>query len=64
VGGNAALYVDPHDPQDIADKVQRAVEDFELRRRMIRQGLERAREFSWRRVAEATLEVYNETLSL
>jgi glycosyltransferase involved in cell wall biosynthesis len=64
VGGEAALYVDPHDPQDIADKVLRAVEDPELRRRMIQQGLERAREFSWRRVAEATLKVYNEALSL
>jgi glycosyltransferase involved in cell wall biosynthesis len=64
VGGEAALYVDPHDPQDIADKVRRAVEDSELRRRMIWQGLERAREFSWRRVAEATLQVYDEVLSM
>jgi alpha-1,3-rhamnosyl/mannosyltransferase len=62
VGGEAALYVDPHDPQDIAEKVRRAAEDTELRRKMIQQGLERAREFSWRRVAEATLQVYNEVL--
>jgi glycosyltransferase involved in cell wall biosynthesis len=64
VGGEAALYVDPHDPQDIAEQVQRTVEDSELRRRMIWQGLERAREFSWRRVAEATLRVYDEVLSM
>ena len=64
VGGEAALYVDPHDPQDIAEKVRRAVEDSELRRKLIQQGLERAREFSWTRVAEATLKVYNEALSL
>jgi glycosyltransferase involved in cell wall biosynthesis len=64
VGGEAALYVDPHDPQDIADKVLRAVEDAELRRKMIQQGLERARQFSWQRVAEATLKVYDEALSL
>jgi glycosyltransferase involved in cell wall biosynthesis len=63
VGGEAALYVDPHDPQDIAEKVRRAVEDSELRRNMIQQGLERAREFSWQRVAEATLKVYDEVLS-
>jgi len=63
VGGEAALYVDPHDPQDIAEKVRRAVEDSELRGKMIQQGLERAREFSWRRVAEATLKVYDEALS-
>jgi glycosyltransferase involved in cell wall biosynthesis len=64
VGGEAALYVDPHDPQDIANKVLRAVEDSELRRKMIQQGLKRAQEFSWRRVAEATLKVYDEVLSL
>lgn len=64
VGGEAALYVDPHNPQDIADKVLRAVEDSELRGKMIQQGLQRAREFSWRRVAEATLKVYDEALSL
>jgi glycosyltransferase involved in cell wall biosynthesis len=63
VGGEAALYVDPHDPRDIAEKVRRAVEDSELRRKLIQQGLERAREFSWRRVAEATLKVYDEALS-
>ena len=63
-GGEAALYVDPHDPQDIADKVLRAVENPELRQKMIQQGLERAREFSWRRAAEATLKVYKEALSL
>jgi alpha-1,3-rhamnosyl/mannosyltransferase len=64
VGGEAALYVDPHDPQDIAEQVRRVVEDSELRRKMIQQGLERAREFPWRRVAEATLQVYDEALSL
>jgi len=64
VGGEAALYVDPHDPQDIAEQVRRAVEDSELRRRMIRQGLERARDLSWQRVAEATLKIYDEVLSL
>lgn len=62
VGGEAALYVDPRSPQDIAEKVRSATEDLELRQRMIQQGLERAREFSWKRVAEATLQVYNEAL--
>ncbi len=64
VGGEAALYVDPHDPQDIAEKVLCAVENSELREKMIRQGLTRARDFSWRRVAEDTLKVYDEALSL
>ncbi len=63
VGGDAALYVDPHDPRDIAEKVRCAVEDAEMREKMIQQGLARAQEFSWKRVAEATLQVYNEALA-
>ncbi|HME00408.1 MAG TPA: glycosyltransferase family 1 protein [Terriglobia bacterium] len=64
VGGDAALYVDPHDPHDIAEKVERAADDAEARRGMIEKGLARAREFTWRRCAEGTLKVYDEALSL
>ncbi len=63
VGGDAALYVDPHNPTDIAEKVRQAVEDQALREMMIRRGLERAREFTWRRTAERTLQVYEEVLA-
>ena len=64
VGGDAALYVDPHDPRDIAEKVARAVEDASWRKAATLRGLERAREFTWRRVAERTLQVYGEVLAL
>lgn len=62
VGGDAALYVDPHDPKGIAMGSQQAIENKELRSRMIDAGLLRAREFSWRRAAERTLQVYNQAL--
>jgi alpha-1,3-rhamnosyl/mannosyltransferase len=64
VGGEAALYVDPHDPADIARKVVQAVEDLALRASLVQKGLARAREFTWRRTAEATLAVYDEVLKL
>lgn len=60
VGGNAALYADPFDTDDIADKVRRAVEDDLLRQEMIRRGQDRVRHFTWRRAAEETLKVYEE----
>ena len=63
VGGDAALYVDPHDRADIADKVVRAVEDANVRNDLIRRGRERAQKFTWRRAAERTCEVYEEVLS-
>jgi len=64
VGGDAALYVDPHDPEDIAEKVMRAVEDDGQRSVMIERGLARAKICTWRRTAEANLQVYNEVLAL
>jgi glycosyltransferase involved in cell wall biosynthesis len=62
VGGDAALYVDPNRPAEIAEKVRQAVEDSALRDSMIQKGLARAREFTWKRTAEATLAVYDEVL--
>jgi glycosyltransferase involved in cell wall biosynthesis len=64
VGGSAALYVDPHDPADIAQKVVRAVEELPLRANLIQKGLARAAGFTWRHTAEATLAVYEEVLNL
>jgi glycosyltransferase involved in cell wall biosynthesis len=62
VGGEAAVYANPHDPRDIAEKVRRAVENRALRTVLIEKGLARAREFTWRRTAELTLAVYDEVL--
>ena len=64
VGGEAALYVNPHDPSDIAEKIRKVVEDDALRGRLIARGLERASEFTWRRTAEATLKVYDDALAI
>ncbi len=64
VGGDAALYVDPHAPDQIAAQIRRVIEEAGLREKMIQSGLARAREFSWRSVAEATLKVYDELLAL
>jgi glycosyltransferase involved in cell wall biosynthesis len=62
VGGDAALYVDPRDPGDIAEKIQRGVEDTSLRADLTQRGLARVRQFTWQCMAEATLKVYDEVL--
>jgi glycosyltransferase involved in cell wall biosynthesis len=62
VGGEATLYVDPHDPADIAQKVVQPIENPALRASLVQKGLARAKEFTWRRTAEATLAVYNDIL--
>jgi glycosyltransferase involved in cell wall biosynthesis len=57
IAGSAAVLVDPLDPDAIAAGIAEAVgRRDELRQR----GLERAREFDWREVGRATVEVYRE----
>ena len=63
VGGDAALYADPRDPDDIAQQVRRAAEDLSLRDTLVQRGLARVREFNWRRSAEQTCAVYEEVLA-
>jgi glycosyltransferase involved in cell wall biosynthesis len=63
VGGDAALYVDPHSVEHIAAKLAQILEDGNLREEMIRRGKARAKRFTWRSTAEQTVAVYEEVLS-
>lgn len=62
VCGDAALYCDPYNPADIADKIQRLMGDDELRTTLRARGLERAQQFSWDTCARKTLEVIEKLL--
>jgi glycosyltransferase involved in cell wall biosynthesis len=58
VGGDVALLVDPEDTDAIAAEAVRILEDSALRADLRIRGVERAREFTWRKTAEETLAVY------
>jgi glycosyltransferase involved in cell wall biosynthesis len=58
VGGDAVLYFDPARADSIADAIIRILTDAQLAQGLAAAGLERQRQFSWRRAAEQTLEVY------
>lgn len=60
VCGDAALYCNPSNPQDIADKIKLFMENAELREDYKRKGLERIRLFSWKQCAEETWTVIKE----
>jgi glycosyltransferase involved in cell wall biosynthesis len=60
VVGNAALTVDPYSFIEMAEGLNRLLSNTALRRRLSEQGQARARTFSWRRTALATLRVYEE----
>lgn len=60
VCGEAALYFDPLQPQDMAGKVSKILSDPPLREELARKGLEQARSFSWERAATETARVLEE----
>jgi glycosyltransferase involved in cell wall biosynthesis len=60
VVGDAALLVDPRDPDAIAAAVERILTDDALRRSLVQKGLARAHEFSWERSVRRIRDVYLE----
>jgi len=63
LAADAALKFDPFDPQAILEALESVVSDAALRARLSEAGPARAAEFSWRKAAQATLEVLREAAS-
>lgn len=61
VAGDAALFFDPHNPEEIANVVGLLLCNSELRRDLVRRGLKRATEFSWVETARKTQNVLKQT---
>lgn len=62
VAGEAALLFDPTSVTAIAEALERALDDPDLRAALRSRGLERVSEFSWQRTGEATLSVYRSVM--
>ena len=62
VYGEAAHYFDPNDTADMAAKISEVIHNEELRNKLSGAGLQRVKEFSWKKLAEQTLEVYRKAL--
>jgi glycosyltransferase involved in cell wall biosynthesis len=60
VAGDAALFFDPHDSQQLAQLICGLVAEPSLRHELRRKGFHRVQQFSWERTAYATLQVYRE----
>ena len=55
VCGDAALYCDPRDPDDVALKLRRVLEDESLRSQLVERGRLRVKRFSWAESAQRYL---------
>lgn len=52
--GNAAVLVDPSGPEHLANGIRQVLDSTDTYHRLAKLGVERAREFSWKRTAEQT----------
>ena len=62
VYGDAAVYFDPHDHHDMAEKIDRILSDDTYRQQLITLAKAKAATYSWQRMADQTHAVYDAAL--
>lgn len=60
VYGEAALYFDPTKPEDIASKIKTILTNSQVRSDLVLKGENQVKKYSWQKMAEETLRVYEE----
>lgn len=63
VGGDAVVYCNPYDVNDIKDKIELVLNDKDLQKEMIFKGLEQAKLFSWEKSVENHIRVFQKVLN-
>jgi len=58
VGGDAAIYVNAYDTEQLAFEMERVLSSESLRKDMIAQGFVQSKKFSWDKTAEQVENVY------
>lgn len=62
VHGEAANYFDPYDTKDMVRAIGELIDNSALREQFKKRGQQQIKKFSWRQMAEQTLEVYKKAL--
>ena len=60
--GDAAHYFDPLDTEDMVQKIEDVIANEDLRKTLIEKGKAQAAGYSWKKMAEQTLAVYEKVL--
>ena len=63
VAGDAAVFVKPKEPQRWAEAMKKLVTNGPLRDQLVENGLARSKEFSWKKTAQATWHLFQETVA-
>jgi len=62
VGGDAVLYFDPSNPEELADTIKRVLNSRALQENLRARGLERAKRFTWEDSTRKHVELYRRLL--
>src|SRR3989344_4954826 len=62
VVGNAGLLVDPKNPDELTNAVEKILTDKKMADDLRAKGFERVKQYSWAKMAAQTLEIYKEVL--
>jgi glycosyltransferase involved in cell wall biosynthesis len=62
VYGQAAQYFDPHDVDATAKAIEKVLSDAKLRKQLIAAGYQQIQKYSWRKMAQQTGAIYEDTL--
>lgn len=60
IAGDAALLVDPNNPQEIKNAIHKVIHDEKIRTELKEKGLKQAAKFSWENMARQYLNLYKE----
>ena len=58
VYGDSVIYFDPHNPRDIADKINILLTDESVKKMLIQKGFEQIKKYNWLNTAKITLSVF------
>ncbi|MCP4723456.1 MAG: glycosyltransferase family 4 protein [bacterium] len=59
VAGDAALFADPENVEEISDAMKRIINDESLRKELSQKGFDNIKRFSWKKCAEETSLIYH-----
>ena len=60
--GEAALFFDPHDIDDLVDKIKSVISDSKLCQSLVAKGYLQVKKYSWAKMAQQTWEIYQNVL--
>jgi len=63
IGGRGALYFDPYDTRDMAEKINKVLTDEKIRAKLVVQGDLNLKRFNWEKTAQSTLAVYKKIIN-